>query len=290
MNPKDSLEEIIRNAAHVGALQDPENLTELQRADLIFGTDISTGERDLFFGKDALKRNMDSCEPENLVVFAFRFDSRTSELDFFCEKVKEVKGSCEFNGKKVRTVSSGAKVRVYDFDSKTTQEIPATELAPGYALAVVPGVEGMVYVNANEKLGKTVPRHKDLSEECRRVIRYYTEKTKQVDIRTFDQHLAGFCAERDPVRELLIHFHIAYVYANFAKHKIVSSDDRRGLFAVVVRCSMAETHTAMETMDFEALSLSRRKIQQIVDFYYTCDWMAAFQRLFDINKMTVIDL
>lgn len=288
MNDRDQLDEIIRNATHVDALKDPENLEELQRADLIFGVDISTGEHDLFFGKHALKRVMDSNEQEDLAIFAFKYDSGTSDLEFFCEKVKEVKGSCDFRGGNNRPSSSAAKIRVYDPESKTTQEIPASELAPGYALAVVPGVHGVVYVNTGERIHKSVPRHKDLSEECKRVIGYYIEKTQQVDVRTVDQHFAGFCAERDPVRELLIHFHIAYVYAKFAKHKIVSPDDRRSLFAVIVRCSLAEQHTAMETLDFETLSLSRGRVQQIVDYYFTCDWMAEFQLRFDVNKMSVI--
>jgi hypothetical protein len=290
MSPQDPLDELIRTAPHVSALEDQETLRQLERASIIYGADVSTGERHLFFGSNTLKRIVNSGQTANVPVVALKFDSRTSDLDYFCETVTRAKGSCEFRGRRPRPMPSGAKVRVHDFESKATQEIPASELAPGYVLAVVPGVEGLVYVKADDKLRQPVRRHKDLSEECKRVIRYYAEKTEQVDIRTIDQHLAGFCAERDPVRELLIHFKIAYVYAHFAKHKIVSPEDRRSLFAVTVRCSMAEQHTVMETLDFETLPLPRARIQQIVDYYYTCNWMGEFERLFDVDKMTAIDL
>jgi hypothetical protein len=289
MTTQDPLDELIRTAPHVSALENQATLQKLEQAGIIYGVDVSTGERHLFFGADTLKRIVNSGQTANFAVVVLKFDSRTSDLDLFCETVTRAKGFCEF-GRERLTMPPGSKVRVYDFESKSAQEIPASELAPGYVLAVVPGVEGLVYVKVDDKLRQPVRRHKDLSEECKRVIRYYAEKTEQVDIRTIDQHLAGFCAERDPVRELLIHFKIAYVYAHFAKHKIVSPEDRRSLFAVLVRCSMAEPHTALETLDFEALSLARARIQQIIDYYYACDWVAEFQLRFDVNKMSVVDL
>lgn len=286
---KDPLDDLIRTAPHVSALQELATLRELEHASVIFGVDVSTGERHLFFGAGTLRSIAISGEAANVAILVLKFDSRTSELNFLCETVRRMKGSCEFNGRDVRGAPSGAMVRIYDFESKMTQEIPARELAPGYVLAVVPGVEGIVYVKVSAPSRNPGPRHKDLSEECKRVIRYYAEATKQVDLRTFDQHLAGLCAERDPVRELLIHFHIAYVYAHFAKHKIVSPDDRQSLFEVVVRCSLAEQHTVMETLDFESISLARAKVQQIVDYYYTCDCMAEFRRRYVLEEMKAID-
>jgi hypothetical protein len=288
MSTQDPLNELIRSAPHVSALKGQKTLRQLEQASIIFGADVSTGAHHVFFGSDTFERIVNSGQLENVAVVALKFDSRTSDLDFFCEAVTRAKGSCEFRGERL-PMPPGSKVRVYDSESKSAQEIPASELAPGYVLAVVPGVEGLVYVKADDKSRYPVPRHRDLSEECKRVIHYYAERTKQVDTRTIEQHLAGFCAERDPVRELLIHFRIAYVYAHFAKHKIISPEDRRSLFAVAMRCSMAEPHTAMETLDFETLSLARARIQQIVDYYYTCDWMAEFQVCFDVNKMSVID-
>jgi hypothetical protein len=289
MNDEDPLDEILRRAALVSSLEDPEVRKSLEQADIIWGVDVSTGKKLLFFGQSQLE---DVCRGNKAVplrICAFKFDSKTSELSLFCETVRRIKGSCDCDQTETPLAGGESKVRVYDFDRKTTQEIPAGELAPGYVHATVEGVPGTVYVDVRDKQPDWVPRHKDLSEECRRVIRYYAEAVKQVDPLPFDQRLSRFCCERDPRRELIIHFHIAYVYAHFPGHKIISPRDRHCLFSVVSHCSVSERHTAMETLDVSTLSLSRNKIQAIVDYYYDCDWMAEFRRLFDPEKMTTIN-
>ena len=50
-------------------------------------------------------------------------------------------------------------VRIYDFDTKTTTEIPADELAPGYVLAITEGKEGEFYVDASKTKSSPAYRH-----------------------------------------------------------------------------------------------------------------------------------
>lgn len=279
----DPMEEIIRDAPHVNALRDPNNGEALEQADLIWGYDISTRSRDIFFGIERLEKIARS-QTERCRIAAFKYDSRTSELVYFYNKIVEAKGSCDFVLTEAQKAQSLKTVKVYDFEKKTVQSIPASELADGYILARVPGLDDLVYVNAQGWLKDRPPRHMSLSEECHRVLRHYANSTKDVDPRSFDEHLKMILTENEPCRELVVLFHIASVYTRFAKTKIISKEARQLLFNLVIRCSLAERHTVLEMVNVakESLPLAR----EIVNYYFDYDLNTEFSKRFDASKMT----
>lgn len=282
-NPFDPLDEIIRDAPGVDVLRDPGNRNVLEGADLIWGYDISTKSRDIFFGIERLEKIATS-QTENCRVVAFKYDSRNSELVYFYNKVVEAKGSCDFALTKAQKAQSLKTVNVYDFEKKALQTIPASELAEGYCLARIEGLNDLVYVNTQGLLKNRPPRHKNLSEECRSVLRYYASATKDVDFRSFEEHLNILLSENNPCRELMALFHIAGVYTHFAKTKIISKEARQHLFNLVIKCSLAERHTVLEIVNVakESLPLAR----EIVNYYFDYDVSAAFSKRFDASKMT----
>jgi len=164
------------------------------------------------------------------------------------------------------------------------QIIPASELAEGYCLAKIEGLKQLVYVNTQGLLKDRSPRHKSVSDECHRVLRYYANSTGEVDFRSYEEQLKIILTENDPCRELIALFHIASVYTHFAKTKIISKEARQQLFKILITCSLAERHTALEIVNVakESLPLAR----QIVDFFFDYDLKREFSKRFDASKMT----
>jgi hypothetical protein len=203
---------------------------------------------------------------------------------YFYNKIVEAKGSCDFTLTKAQNARSLKTVNVYDFEKKALQTIPASELAEGYCLARIEGLDDLVYVNTQGMLKNRSPRHMSLSEECHSVLRYYANSTKDVDFRSFEEHLNIILTEYDPCRELVALFHIAAVYTHFAKTKIVSKEARQILFNLVIRCSLAERHTVLEIVSVakESLPLAR----EIVNYYFDYDLNGEFSKRFDVGKMT----
>jgi hypothetical protein len=282
-NSFDPMDAIIKDAPHVHILKDPENHSLIRETDIIWGYDISTKSRAIFFGINKLE-NIVHPQAERCSVLAFKYDSSTPELVYFYNKIVEAKGSCDFALTREQQSQVLKTVSVYDFETKTLQTIPASELAEGYVLAEIKGLDRLVYVKAEGLLKDLPQRHKSLSEECHSVLRYYVNITKNVDFRSFEDHLKMLLTENDPRRELIVLFHIASVYRHFAKTKIISKESRLKLFQLVLKCSLAERHTVLEIVNVakESLPLAR----EIVAYYYDYDLDGEFSKRFDADKMT----
>ena len=175
-------------------------------------------------------------------------------------------------------------VRLYDFATKSLLVIPASELAPGYLCGKVPGIEGIVYVKPTSDFAAVQP-HQDMSAECKRIIRYYADITKEVDPRSFDQHVAGMLGERQLLLELFKLFCIANVYAKFAKSKVIAKAARVSLFQVLLQSSFAEPHTTMATLDLNELTLSKQMIQAIIDAYFDQSLKTEYLTRFNLDQM-----
>ena len=175
-------------------------------------------------------------------------------------------------------------MRVYDFATKSLLAIPASELAPGYICAKVPGVEGNVYVKTPGEFAPVKPHH-DMSEECKRVIRYYADITQEVDRRSFDQHVAGMLGERRLLAELFKLFCIANVYAKFARSKVIAKVARISLFRVLLQSSFAEPHSTMATLDLNELALSKQMVQAIIDAYFDHGLITEYLTRFNPDQM-----
>ncbi len=214
-----------------------------------------------------------------------RLPPPTADLDAIVASLKEMKGShlevnlrCEMRG----------TVRVLDLGTKAVTEIPRSELAPGYVLVRIEGVEGSVYVNIREARLNSQHVHGGLSKEFKRAIRYCMKLEGAVDPTTFDEHVAVFLCDLNPKRDLMSYFHCALVFAHFAAAKVISRTNRQRMWRWIAHCSQSESTTVMETWEWE--SEDRSLFQQIANFYYSCDYEAEFKKLFDPDMIFPLPL
>jgi len=184
-------------------------------------------------------------------------------------------------------MNENGMVRTYDLKSKIVRQIPGSELAPGYVLAWVPEV-GNVYLNSSQIKLNTRLVHRDLSDECKQVIRFCMQAIGTPDPRTYEEHLTAFLADQHPVLEIQMYFHTAHVYAHFAKQKVISWPARRDLFYVVSICALSERSTILDVLDFQNRHLSRPRIEEVVAYFFDCDWRAELQARFNVDLMAAL--
>jgi hypothetical protein len=81
--------------AHGGTL-DPDN--PLRHADVIFVRDVNDPKPVLFYGKDVLRRIVESGESESVSVLCVELDADTDELEALAAMVMVIHGSCDYPG------------------------------------------------------------------------------------------------------------------------------------------------------------------------------------------------
>lgn len=232
-------------------------------------------------------------KPRNAVAFyyAYRFATygkpphTSADIDSIVAELGQKK--CGHLEAALRS-NSRNKVRVFDFSTKAITEIPRSELAPGYVLADVEGVDGPVYINIHQVGPGGQPKHGGLSKEFKRVIRHCMNLVGNADGRNFEKHVHAFLCDSDPTPELMVYFRSALVFGHFATKQAVSIEQRRRLWQWIVHCSMTEPSTVIETWEWQ--SGERELLEPVANYYFTCEYEEKFRKLFDPEKIFPLPL
>lgn len=153
---------------------------------------------------------------------------------------------------------SDKTVKIYDFKTRKSIEIPAAELAPGYVRAQVEGVEGTVFVKADPAaLGGEI-HHYDFSEVLPRLKDIY-DKLKAVYPITWKQWLEGFQRDANPEREIAFWSVLAKKYASLTKGKPLPLDVRQEYFQITLSALNNGPAHALEVLELKRVSKTQAK-------------------------------
>src|SRR5689334_3480945 len=143
-------------------------------------------------------------------------------------------------------------------------QIPAAELRPGAVQAKVRGIDGLVWVMADEvKPGEV--RHPPFSEEILAYVRRIREVFAEHRPLTVDEWQDGFRRDLRPSNEIALWLHAADVYEEFAANE-PSPRRREDVYATIVACLNASPDGVWHVLELTALS--RPEAQRIIDRYY----------------------
>lgn len=149
-------------------------------------------------------------------------------------------------------------VRIYNLQTQKSLEIPATELAPGYVKAQVEGVEGPVFIKANDSQLSREKHNHDLSELIP-TLRDIYDKVKAVYRITWEKWIDGFQFDANPEREIAIWMVIAEKYFALTEGKQLSLDVRKEYFQIILSTVNNGPAIALEVVKLKHVSKTQAK-------------------------------
>src|SRR5678816_1234700 len=155
-------------------------------------------------------------------------------------------------------------VPFFDAPSGKVVQIPAAELRPGVVQARVEGVEGLVWVTADQLQPGEV-RHPPFTEEVRAYVRRIHEAFAEHRSLSSEEWEDGFRRDANPAQEIALWLHAADVYDEFAADE-PSAARREDLYRVLVACLTASPERVWHVL--ETAELSRAEAQHVIDHYY----------------------
>lgn len=161
------------------------------------------------------------------------------------------------------------KVRLYEFGSGIITTIPATELASGFVRARVQGVEGEVYVNAEEAARRlpTHHRHPPFPPEYRDIFEELSETFRDVYRKTPEEWEDGFRYDTNPDGQIWLWLAMATAFRTLTETKHLSNDRKKDYFDIVLSVFNNGPDVALETVELRATSKGEagRIVRRIVD-------------------------
>ena len=132
------------------------------------------------------------------------------------------------------SVKPGERVPFYDVPSRRVIYIPPEELAPGAVRAKIQGIEGVVWVLADQVQSGPLqhpPFDEDVRQHIHRIQETFTEHRPMTSAEWED----GFRRDRDPVPEIALWIHASNIYRDFAKDEPLG-ERRKHVYQVIVAC------------------------------------------------------
>jgi hypothetical protein len=155
-------------------------------------------------------------------------------------------------------------VPYFDAPSGRVVHIPAAELRPGVVQARVEGVEGLVWVTADQLQPGEI-RHPPFTEEVRAYVRRIEQAFAEHRSLSFQEWEEGFRRDANPSQEIALWLHAADVYESFAADE-PSAARREDLYRVIVACLTASPEGVRHVL--ETAALTREEAQRVIDRYY----------------------
>lgn len=136
-------------------------------------------------------------------------------------------------------------VRVYDFETEETTQIPARELADTMAAATVEGVEGRVYVDARQAAAHDEKTRRELGiapgiapfdEDARDFLREIKSSVDEFYCQTLEEWENGFRKDENPEMEIALWLHLARKYRGFTTSRNLTKDQRFDYYKLFLTC------------------------------------------------------
>lgn len=155
-------------------------------------------------------------------------------------------------------------VRFYDVETRRLVHIPASELRPGAVQAQVEGIDGPVWLLA-EQLRPGAVKHAPFEEGVRDYIRHIRESFVEHNDLSLDEWEEGFRRDAHPEQEIALWSHAANVYTAFARDE--PSASRRGdLYRCIIACLTTGPDAVWHILQPEVLD--REEAQRVVNRFF----------------------
>ena len=150
-------------------------------------------------------------------------------------------------------------VRIYDYSTKTLTEIPATELAPGYVRVRIIGIDGKVFVKADEINMSSEYAHPPFDDQTRAVFASFCETFVDIWPHTIEEWEHGFRMDQYPEQEIEVWKKIEAAYKHFTDQKKVPIDAKRDYFNIALSFVNNGYAAALEVIELRRLSKARAR-------------------------------
>jgi hypothetical protein len=157
-----------------------------------------------------------------------------------------------------------ARVPFYDVASRRVIYIPPEELAPGAVRAKIQGIEGVVWILADQLQAGPL-QHPPFDEDVRQHIRRIQETFSEHRPMTSAEWEDGFRRDRDPVPEIALWIHASNIYQDFAKAEALA-ERRKHLYQVIVACLTSTPDMVRRVLPQG--SLSSEEIDRVVGRFF----------------------
>jgi len=153
-------------------------------------------------------------------------------------------------------------VRIFDSETKEITEVPMSELAPGFGLANVKGVEGDVYIDlSTAKTGEY--KHPPFDEKTRKIFKLLQSVFKEVNPLTVNEWEDGFRRDAHPMKELELWANMAGAFNYFTKGKHMSLAEKKDHFHIILAWTNVGADRALNLVELQAMS--RKQAEGVIE-------------------------
>ncbi len=151
-------------------------------------------------------------------------------------------------------------VQLYDFETQTLTDIPASELAPGYISAKVLGIDGMVYVKASQAKPATKFRQPPFTDpEVLAKFERFSKTFRNVYRKTSQEWADGFRYDSHPEGQIAWWEVAAAAFEYFTVGKNLSLLHERDYYQIVMSYFNNGPKFALYTVELTRLSNARAR-------------------------------
>lgn len=156
-------------------------------------------------------------------------------------------------------------VNLLDTTTHTVIRMPACELAPGMIQVKIDGIEGLVWVNAND-LKRSEYRHPPFCEEIRDYFREIKGSLDEFYCLSIEEWEDGFRRDNNPEKEIAIWSHLSDIYRSLTTTRDLSYDQRHDYFKILLTCLNSPREHVLNVFQPTAISIEEAK-DVIAQFY-----------------------
>ncbi|HRH94657.1 MAG TPA: hypothetical protein PLB55_01920 [Prosthecobacter sp.] len=164
---------------------------------------------------------------------------------------------------------SGTKtefVKVYDFTTRETTTIPATELAAGMVRIRMKGSDEILWADSAQ-LKQGTHRHPPFIGALREKILYIEQSLVEVYPKTYEAWEDGFRRDLHAEQEIDLWVGVCRCFDAFSKQYSLAAGERQEAFQILVACLNATPSTVFETVSVRILS--RVLAKELVDAFFS---------------------
>lgn len=158
-----------------------------------------------------------------------------------------------------------ANVKVFDFATKTINEIPEAELAPGMIQMTIPP-HGTVWANAETayKLGKSPYRHAKLDPALRKRIKALAKCFRDATQDSADQWEDSFRRDTHPEQQIAIWESLVPLYVRFAREAF-SRKKKQEIYNLLAHCLSTPLESIPGVVQYD--ELTQIEVARIIEAY-----------------------
>ena len=159
-------------------------------------------------------------------------------------------------------------VKVYDFVTRTTTTIPATELSSSMIRIQIQGSDEIVWADGEQLAGaQSQQRHGPFTGARREKVIYIEESLRDVYPMTYVAWEDGFRSDLNVDQEIDIWVCVSRCLNEFIERRHPTPEQRQEAFELLAACMNATPSTVFET--FSVSALDRAAAERLVNAFFT---------------------